>query len=177
MANSTNTKLCKNLKNDWNPGKWVLIWEHSARAFQWIPTWQGFDAFQKSLRPYIASALKGLRQSYWILVLSTGQRLLLKCTHLGPVCRYLLLEKNYESNWVAQVKPTSQSWVGNNGREEIEFIGIPLIFGPWGCPCQDFLALNQVETDTDSKSAISTCIKVRKPGRKGIWNSRSSLRQ
>ena len=41
----------KKLKNDWNPGKWVLIWEYSARALQWIPTWQGLDYFQKSLRP------------------------------------------------------------------------------------------------------------------------------
>ena len=39
----------KNLKNDWNPGSWVLIWEHSARAIQWIPTWQGLDVFLKSL--------------------------------------------------------------------------------------------------------------------------------
>ena len=27
-----------------------LIWEYSARAIQWIPTWQGLDGFQKSLR-------------------------------------------------------------------------------------------------------------------------------
>ena len=40
----------KNMKNDWNPGKWALIWEYSARAIQWIPTWQGLDDFQKSLR-------------------------------------------------------------------------------------------------------------------------------
>ena len=39
----------KMLENDWNPGIWVLIWEHSARAFQWIPTWQGLNGFQKSL--------------------------------------------------------------------------------------------------------------------------------
>ena len=40
----------KNLKNDWNPGKWVLIWKYSTRAIRWIPTWQGFNVFQKSLR-------------------------------------------------------------------------------------------------------------------------------
>ena len=39
----------KNLKNDWNPGKWVLIWESSARGFKWIPTWQGSDDFQDIL--------------------------------------------------------------------------------------------------------------------------------
>ena len=39
----------KNLKNNWNPCTWVLIWEYSARAIQWIPTQQGLDGFQKSL--------------------------------------------------------------------------------------------------------------------------------
>ena len=39
----------KNLKDFWNPGKWVLIWEYSVTAFQWIPTWQGLDSFWKSL--------------------------------------------------------------------------------------------------------------------------------
>ena len=37
----------KTLKNVWNPSKWVLIWECSARAIQWIPTWQGWHGFQK----------------------------------------------------------------------------------------------------------------------------------
>ena len=41
--------VAKNLKNDRNLGTWVLIWEYSARAFQWIPIWQGLDVFQKSL--------------------------------------------------------------------------------------------------------------------------------
>ena len=40
----------ENLKNDWNPGTWVLIWEFSARPIQWFPVWQGLDGFQKSLR-------------------------------------------------------------------------------------------------------------------------------
>ena len=40
----------KTLENDWNPGKWVLIWEYSVRAIQWIPTWRGLDGFQKSLQ-------------------------------------------------------------------------------------------------------------------------------
>ena len=55
------------MKNDRNPGKWVLIWEHSARAFQWIPTWQGLDGFRKScvlvLWTKVASALEGLMVS------------------------------------------------------------------------------------------------------------------
>ena len=50
VANLDNTKWCKNLKNDWNPGKWVLILEYSSPAIQWIPTWQGLNGFQKSLR-------------------------------------------------------------------------------------------------------------------------------
>ena len=40
----------KNLKNYWNPGKWVLIWEYSVRAIQWVPTWQGLNGFQRFLR-------------------------------------------------------------------------------------------------------------------------------
>ena len=38
-------------KKDWNPGKWVLIWEYSAKAIQWIPTWQDLDGFRRSLHP------------------------------------------------------------------------------------------------------------------------------
>ena len=40
-ADLANTKWSKKQKNDWNPGKWVLVWEYSVRAIQWIPTWQG----------------------------------------------------------------------------------------------------------------------------------------
>ena len=57
----------KKLKNDWNPGKWVLIWKYIARAFQWIPTWQGLDDFQICLRHCalgeVALALEGLSHS------------------------------------------------------------------------------------------------------------------
>ena len=50
VANLANTKWCKKTeKNDWNPG--ILIWHYSERDFQWIPTWQGLDGFQKSLHP------------------------------------------------------------------------------------------------------------------------------
>ena len=52
VADLANTKLCKKtLKNDWNPGTWVLIWEYSARAILWVPTWQGLDGLQQSLHP------------------------------------------------------------------------------------------------------------------------------
>ena len=43
--------LQKKLKNDWNPGMLVLIWEYLSIAIQWIQTWQGLDDFQKYLRP------------------------------------------------------------------------------------------------------------------------------
>ena len=39
----------KILEDNWNPGTWVLIWEYSLRAIQWIPTRQGLDGFQKCL--------------------------------------------------------------------------------------------------------------------------------
>ena len=51
VASLTNTNWCKNLKTNWNPGTWVLVWEFSARVIQWIPIWQGLDGFQKSLGP------------------------------------------------------------------------------------------------------------------------------
>ena len=41
-----------NLKNGWNLGTWVLIWEYSARAIHWIERWQGFYVFQISLHPF-----------------------------------------------------------------------------------------------------------------------------
>ena len=45
-------KSRKSVENVKYPGTWVLIWEFSTRAFQWIPTWQGLDGFQKYLRSY-----------------------------------------------------------------------------------------------------------------------------
>ena len=40
----------KKLRNDWNPGTWVLSTTHTlvfwTRAFQWIPKWQDLDGFQ-----------------------------------------------------------------------------------------------------------------------------------
>ena len=46
VANFSNMKWCKKkLKNYWNPGIWVHIWENSMGAVQWIPTWQGLYGF------------------------------------------------------------------------------------------------------------------------------------
>ena len=36
------------LRNDSNPGTWVLIWEYLVRAIHWIPAWQVLDSFQNS---------------------------------------------------------------------------------------------------------------------------------
>ena len=52
VANLAKQNDAKIRKKDWNPGTWVLISEYSARAIEWILTWQGIDGFQKSLRPY-----------------------------------------------------------------------------------------------------------------------------
>ena len=50
LANFGQYKLIqKKTENDWNPGTWVLIWEYSARAIQWIPTWPGLDGFHNFL--------------------------------------------------------------------------------------------------------------------------------
>ena len=54
-------KKKRRLKNYWNPGTWVLIWQYSARDFQWIATWQGLDDFRKSLHPWV---LDGRVKSY-----------------------------------------------------------------------------------------------------------------
>ena len=45
-------KLCKMLDDHSNPVTLVFIWKSSARAFKWIPMWQGFNdysAFYKYL--------------------------------------------------------------------------------------------------------------------------------
>ena len=48
--NQKNTVIMwKMLKSGRNPVKWVLICYYSMRAFQWIPTWQDCDDFQKFL--------------------------------------------------------------------------------------------------------------------------------
>ena len=79
VANLANTKQCKNLRNHWNPGIWVLIWKYSARAFQWIPTWQGSDGFRKSLRSCVLdkSSLSIGRvykdQRDWTLTVGSGR--------------------------------------------------------------------------------------------------------
>ena len=49
VANLAKIKRCKKPENYWNPGKWVLIWEYSARPFKWIPRRQGFNVFSRIL--------------------------------------------------------------------------------------------------------------------------------
>ena len=57
------------MKNDWNPGTLVLIWECSVRAIRWIWKWLGLGGFQKSLWflvlwTKVASALEGLKSFF-----------------------------------------------------------------------------------------------------------------
>ena len=80
VAYLTNTKWCKKMKNDRNPGKWVLIWENSASAFQWVPTRQGLGDSVLVLWMKVASALEGLYCRYRVSIftlacmwLSSGQ--------------------------------------------------------------------------------------------------------
>ena len=60
----------ENLKNDGNPGIWVLIWEYWVRAIQWIPTWPGLDGFRKSLDPCslgLSSLSTGRVKIFWCI--------------------------------------------------------------------------------------------------------------
>ena len=48
MANLAKKMMQKKPEKSQKPWQMVLIWEYAVRAFQWIPTWQGLDGFQKS---------------------------------------------------------------------------------------------------------------------------------
>ena len=50
-SNLANRKQCKRNRKWPKCRLWVLIYEYSERAIQWIPTWQGLEVFQKYLRP------------------------------------------------------------------------------------------------------------------------------
>ena len=51
VANLANRKWCKKLKNDWNPGIWVLNHPRVlSECYSMKLTWQGVDDFQESLR-------------------------------------------------------------------------------------------------------------------------------
>ena len=87
MANLTNIKWCKNLKNDRNTGIWVLILEYSVRGFQWIPTWQDLEGFYKNLCILVlwnevALALEGLT----ILYPKRCRKIHLQCNTLAHTC-------------------------------------------------------------------------------------------
>ena len=106
----------KNLKNDWNPGTWVLIWEYPARAIQWIPTWQSLNVFKKLcvlvLLTKVASALEGLRKypQQFLSVLGRGwifEVLGFQITPRHPTGQDVL--RHYWSEWVKSRLPTS-SW-------------------------------------------------------------------
>ena len=52
-----------NLKNDQNPGTWVLLRVLSV-TFQWIPTWKGLDDFQKSVCPTLEESSLSIGRDY-----------------------------------------------------------------------------------------------------------------
>ena len=92
----------KNLKNVWNHDKWVLIWEYSARAFQWVPTWQGLDGFQHFMHFFpwvkVASALQGLRTSATFLGSTCWDSLLYSHHTTLPVVSQGIILKFHEKN-------------------------------------------------------------------------------
>ena len=101
-------------KNYRNRATWVLIWEYSERAFQWIPTYQGIDVFQKYSRPCalvkVASALEGLRinglirQMYVIAFLVTDlPPPPLHSPHPVRLIAYKLFLQLLESKWTPVV--------------------------------------------------------------------------
>ena len=58
---SQHKRMQKSWISDWNPGTRVLIWDYSARAIQWIPTWLGFENLcNHVLWTKVALALEGL---------------------------------------------------------------------------------------------------------------------
>ena len=109
VANLANTKWCKNLKNDWNSGTWVLIWEYSVRAIYWLPIWQGLGGFQKSFSILVlwmkeAFALEGstLIYCWWLICLNQNYakkaeqwlKPWLMGTHLRVLCESYLMYTN-----------------------------------------------------------------------------------
>ena len=86
VTNLTTTKWYKkNLKTDWNPVKWVLIWEYLPRAIQWIPTWQGLDGFQQSLRPCASAESSPSIEKVKHIVAASGWN---RNVHLSCQCFY-----------------------------------------------------------------------------------------
>ena len=81
----------KQLRNDWNPGILVLIWKYSARAIQWIPTWQGLDVFQKSLRLCPRQLLVHIEGSPFVLWAETRQLVIVR---LGPLWGSVISQVN-----------------------------------------------------------------------------------
>ena len=83
-------QVCTGLNRyDWNPGTWVLICEYSARAIQWIPTWQGLGDFKILcvLWMKVTSALEGLRFLAWSMMCFSTTYLCL----YSSVCTIILI--------------------------------------------------------------------------------------
>ena len=141
------------MTNYWNPGNCVLIWENSARTFQWIPTWQGLDSFQKSLR---SCALDKSSLSIGRVDFKQGY-----ITHLGayntkvsssPHAHAGLTANNNMTNLRTNVHVTYLMWNRHHGdkRTACDSLDIPLIHPPRGhlcvmytCKCIYWLILYQ----------------------------------
>ena len=108
VANLDNTKWCKiPKKNDWSPGKWVLIQKCSACAIQLVPTWLGLNGFQKFLPLYALDkssikALEGLRG----FVLELKPKL-----SKGKAWKLNSLPLTYLCLWINQINDLNVIWV------------------------------------------------------------------
>ena len=90
VANMVITKWCKKPENDWNPGKWVLIWEYSTRAIQWIPIWQGLDGFLKSSRPCTLTKVPLALEGWQFLLLYCFKWLLVRWSRVSELVRPMI---------------------------------------------------------------------------------------
>ena len=119
VANLAITKWCKKkLKNDWNPGTWVLIWEYSERVIQWIPSWQGLDGFKKLLCLVLwtkaVSALEGLTHTY--LTHSC-----FKISHTYVVWTCDTFENNFETKHKCRHEWVNPSMLNSKSKSRLEF--------------------------------------------------------
>ena len=94
VVNSANTKLCiKTPWNNWNPGKWVLIWEYWARdnsnEYQNNRVWRVFR-FSLSFCTLGESSLSSVRASSFHSIYSSD-----KASHLQPMTTFVSVHRTY----------------------------------------------------------------------------------
>ena len=98
----------KTFENDWYTGIWVLFWENAARGFQWKPTWQGLDNFEKSLHHFALnerSLIIGWLMGWWCCH-STALSLF---SHRVVCCRYFTHTIIYCHSFSAQFQKGFQN--------------------------------------------------------------------